>query len=185
MLRQLTATLLLTLLLISCWDLRRRPPVNPGKVLGYKPVYTTDSSILRVQAMVPQPVRFAGKIYVKGNLILQNDFGYGIHVIDNTNPASAARIGFIRVLGNSEMSVKGNYLYANSFSDLLVIDISDWQNVTEVKRIHYAFSQGGGSSNFIPLPEHKVYYECPDLYSNKIHTGWVKDSVSTFSCYNP
>jgi len=186
--QKLTASLVLAILLVSCWDLRRRPPANPGKVLGYKPVYSTDSSLLRVQTMGPQPVKSAGKIYVKDNLIFQSDIGYGIHVIDNTNPATASRIGFISLLGNSEMSVKGNYMYANSFSDLVVIDIGDWQNVTEVKRIYKAFSQGSavGFYTFIPLPEHNVYYECPDYYYySGIQTGWVKDSVSTNSCYNP
>ncbi|MFI5130604.1 MAG: hypothetical protein ACHQFX_11460 [Chitinophagales bacterium] len=144
-----------------------------------------DSSSWRVESMSPQPVKFAGKIYVKNDLIFQNDLGSGIHVIDNTDPASASRIGFIKVPGNSEMSIKGNYLYTNSFSDLVVIDISDWQNVTVVKRLENAFQQGLGNYNFIPLPEHKVYYECPDYYTSRFQTGWVKDSVSTYSCYNP
>jgi hypothetical protein len=187
MLKTLIAFLLLTVVLSSCWDLGRRPNKNPRKVLGYKPVYSTDPSLLRVQAMGPQAVQFAGKIYVKNNLIFQNDLGYGIHVIDNTNPASATRIGFIRVIGNTEMSIKGNYLYVNSFTDLVVVDVSDWQNVTEVKRIQQAFSQAGGTRNFIPLPEHRVYYECAGLINNtnQFQTGWVRDSVSTYSCYNP
>ena len=185
MLKQLTAAIILAVLLVSCWDLRRQPPINPVKVLGYKPVYTTDPSLISVKSLGPQVVRFAGKIYVKDNLIFQNDIGYGIHIIDNTNPTSATQIGFIRVPGNAEMSIKGNYLYANSFSDLVVIDISNWQNATEVKRIHSAFSQGTNSFNFIPLPEHKVYYECPSYYSDKFQTGWTKDSVSSSSCYNP
>jgi hypothetical protein len=162
-------------------------------VMGYKPVYSTDSSQFRVEALGPQPVKFAGKIYVKGNLIFQNDLGSGIHVIDNSNPNSPNRVGFIRVVGNSEISIKGNYLYANSFTDLLVIDISNWQNVVEVTRVRQAFFAGSQAyagtnitNNYIPLPERGVYFECPgntNIYS--VQTGWVKDSVSTYSCYNP
>ncbi len=182
--KQSFAILVLIVLLSSCWDFASRPTNNPRKVLGYKPVYSTDSSLFRVEALGPQPVQFAGKIYVKDKLIFQNDLGSGVHIIDNTNPAAATRIGFIRVLGNSEMSIKGNYMYVNSFSDLVVIDISNWQNALEVKRIRQAFYIGGGS-HFIPLPEHGVYFECPGYYTNKTQTGWVKDTVSTYSCYYP
>src|SRR5690606_26387350 len=125
----------LTFLLSSCWDFtfnRSSPPIDPPeKVLGYKPVFTVDSSILKISVTSPQQVKNPGKIYVKGNLIFQNDLGSGIHVIDNTVPSVAANIGFIKILGNSEISIKGNMLYANSFTDLVVVDISDWQNVKE------------------------------------------------------
>jgi hypothetical protein len=177
--KSFTITLILAVTLASCFGDTR--PYIPHKVVGYKPVYSTDSSLLHVQATGPQPVKFAGKIYVKGNLIFQNDLGSGVHVIDNTNPASAARIGFIRIIGNSEISIKGNYLYANSFTDLVVIDISNWQNVSEVKRMPNAFSQG----SFIPLPEHGVYYECGQFYTNKFQTGWVKDSIYSSCGYYP
>lgn len=181
--QKLLAFLALIILLISCWDFHKPLPYRPIKVWGYKPIYSNDSTVLRVQAMGPQPVKFPAKIYVKENLIFQNDFGYGIHIIDNTNPSEANRIGFIQILGNSEMSIKGNYLYANSFSDLLVIDIMNWQNPKEVKRINHAFSQGSTTYSFIPLPEHNVYYEC-SYFSSGIQTGWTRDSVYQ-SCYYP
>lgn len=167
--------LVFTVLLVSCWDFHRPVPYRTVKVWGYKAVYSNDSSLLRPQVMGPQPVKFPGKIYVKGNLLFQNDLGYGIHVIDNTNPSQASRIGFIRLSGNSEMSIKGNFLYANSYTDLVVIDISDWQNITEVKRIHHAFTQGY-MYTFIPLPEHNVYYDCT-YNGNGLQVGWVRDSI--------
>jgi len=187
--KPLTTLLVLSVLLVSCWDFNRRPPTSPlppGKVLGYKPVYSSDPALIKVQSMSPQPVQSPGKIYVKGNLIFQSDFGNGIHIIDNTNPASPTRIGFIRVLGNSEISIKGNYIYANSFFDIVVIDVSNWQNATEIKRIPNAFSAiGNHYINFLPLPEHRVSFECPQVYVDKVQTGWVKDSISKYSCYYP
>ena len=187
MLKQ-TALILTVCLLTSCWGIYKRPlpaPL-PSKVMGYKPVYSNDSSLLLPLVMSPQPVQNAGKIYVKGNLIFQNELGKGIHVIDNTNPATAKRIGYIRLLGNTEMSIKGNFLYANSFADLVIIDVSNWQNPVQVKRLKNAFNQGiaAGAYSFIPLPEHRVNYECPNYYTG-IQTGWVKDSVFQYSCYYP
>jgi len=188
--KPLTTLLVLSVLLVSCWDFNRRPPTSPlppGKVLGYKPVYSSDPALIKVQSMSPQPVQSPGKIYVKGNLIFQSDFGNCFHIIDNSNPASPVRIGFIRVLGNSEISIKGNYIYANSFFDIVVIDASDWQNATEIKRIPNAFSAiGNHYGNFLPLPEHAVRFECsPGVFVDKVQTGWVKDSISNYSCYYP
>jgi hypothetical protein len=184
-----------TILLSSCWDFRNNVSPDPPlkKVWGYKPVFAVDSSILRISATGPQPVKFPAKIYVKGNLIFQNDLGSGIHVIDNTNSSAPHPIGFIKILGNSEISIKGNMLYANSFTDLVVVDVKDWQKATEVKRIKGAFRQGveaGPSSyySYIPLPEHGVYYECPWMAGygvTNIQTGWVRDSVYDNNCYYP
>jgi len=187
-----------TILLSSCWDFRNNvlpepPQPVPVKIWGYKPVFAVDSSILKISTIAPQPVKFPAKIYVKGNLIFQNDLGSGIHVIDNTNSSAPSPVGFIKILGNSEISIKGNMLYANSFTDLVVVDVNDWQKAKEVKRIKGAFSQGaqaGGypSYNYIPLPEHGVYYECPWQFGNSIThilTGWVRDSVFNNNCYYP
>ena len=186
MLKQ-TALCLLVLLLSSCWGIYNRPsePTVETKVLGYKPVYSNDSSLLQLQVLSPQQVKYPGKIYVKGTLIFQNELGRGIHVIDNADPSTAKKIGFIRLLGNTEMSIKGNHLYANSYSDLVTIDISDWQNVIEVKRVRQAFSQGNSahSFNFIPLPERGVYYECSYNVNKGIQTGWIKDSILIYNCY--
>ncbi|HKZ66868.1 MAG TPA: hypothetical protein VJ111_10950 [Chitinophagaceae bacterium] len=183
-------------LLSSCWDFRNNvspepPVIPPKKVWGYKPVFTVDSSILKISATGPQTVKLPGKIYVKANLIFQNDLGSGIHVIDNSNSSAPHPIGFIKILGNSEISIKGDMLYANSFMDLVVVDVKDWQKATEVKRIKDAFHQGAqagrySSYNFIPLPEHGVYYECLWIGRNDvahIQTGWVRDSVYDNNCY--
>jgi len=179
--KKLIAFLTLSLLFISC--LKPRLSIPTGKVWGYKPVYSTDSSLLFVRAVGPQPVKYPAKIYAKGNLVFQNDLGFGIHVVDNKDPSSPVRIGFLQLKGNSEMSIKGNYLYANSFTDLVIIDISDWQHPFEVQRLHYAFLQGSSSYLFIPLPEHNVYYGCVS-FNEGIQTGWIRDSVDRH-CYYP
>jgi len=181
-----------TLFLAGCWGWGRRPvePTTFKKVWGYKPVFTTDTTLLKVQSESPRPMKNPGKIYVRGNLIFQNDIGYGIHVIDNSIPSQARPIGFIRVNGSSEISIKDNNMYVNSFNSLVVLNVSDWQNVTVVKRIPNAFQQGLSAVGFhyyyIPPPEHKVYYDCSlmDYQLGKIQSGWVRDSVYNYCYYN-
>ncbi len=181
-----------TLILSSCWDWSRKPvkPITYIKVWGYKPVFTIDTALLRVQSEPPRPMKNAGKIYVKGNLIFQNDVGYGIHVIDNSIPSQARPIGFIKVNGSSEISIKDNNMYVNSYNTLVVLDVSDWQNVSVVKRIPDAFQQGlfaaGSMYYYIPPPEHGVYYDCTllDYQPGKLQSGWVRDSVYNYCYYN-
>jgi len=179
-----------SILLSSCWDWARRPHQPEKKVWGYKQVFTTDPDWLKIQSEGSRTMKNPGKIYVKDNLIFQNDIGYGIHVIDNSNPSQAKTIGFIKINGSSEISIKGNYLYTNSYTSLVVADVSDWQNVKEIKRIPNAFQQGQNATTnygmyFIPPPEHGVYYDCYGSVNSpgKIQTGWVRDSIYNYCFY--
>jgi hypothetical protein len=189
--KKLTQLLLFCIVsvLMGCWGWGGKPPepIRYKKVWGYKPVFTADTTFYRVQAEPPRPMKNPGKIYVRDRLIFQNDIGYGIHVIDNADPAQARAIGFIKVSGSSEMSIKGDHMYVNSFSTLVVLDVSDWQQVSVVRRIPNAFQHGltvNGQHYFIPPPEHGVFYDC-SLFNydpGKLQTGWVRDSVFDM-CY--
>lgn len=175
-------------LLSSCWNLGHRPERPLKKVLGYRPVVSSDTALYAIRSDTARKVTQAGKIYVKGNLIFQNDIGTGVHVIDRSDPANLKNIGFLRIPGSQEISIKDNFLYTNSWSDLVVIDVSNWSNITVVKRVPNAFYAGGGNYVMldprIPVPERNVYYECY-VVGTGVHTGWVKDSIYNNTCFNP
>lgn len=80
-----------------------------------------------------------GKIYFKDDHVFINEYMEGIHVIDNSNPSSPQVLKFIEIPGNVDLAIRGNILYADSYVDLLAIDISDLNNIVEVKRIENAF----------------------------------------------
>jgi len=73
----------------------------------------------------PSNVASPGKMYLYGNTIFLNESGKGIHIIDNSNPAAPLNKSFLPIPGNYDMAVKGNILYADCFTDLLVFDISN------------------------------------------------------------
>jgi hypothetical protein len=75
-----------------------------------------------------------GKIYIFGKYLFVNETGKGIHIIDNTNPASPQNISFINIPGNVDMAVRNNILFADCYVDLLAIDITDPRNVTLASR---------------------------------------------------
>ena len=80
-----------------------------------------------------------GKIYFKDGYIFVNEELKGVHVIDNRNPANPQNLGFIEIPGNVDIAIKNNILYADSYIDLVAIDISNLTNPVEVKRIEDIF----------------------------------------------
>ncbi|MFM1879334.1 MAG: hypothetical protein RLZZ241_2200 [Bacteroidota bacterium] len=83
----------------------------------------------------PQPIEQSGKIYAYGNYIFVNEPYKGVHIIDNSNPEAPVKTGFITIPGNVDISVKQDYLYADSLQDLIVLDISDLNNIQQVSRL--------------------------------------------------
>jgi len=108
----------------------------------YVPVYMSHE-VLRgsVKSEPAQPLKKPGKIYLKGNYIFVNEVDRGIHVIDNSNPSSPQNISFINIPGNLDIAATGNTLYADSYIDLLAIDISNPLSVTVLKRVENTIPQ--------------------------------------------
>ena len=97
----------------------------------YTPVYKTLSEVrANIKSSAPKPLESTGKIYLYGNYIFLNEPDKGIHIIDNSKPAHPKNISFIPIPGNVDMAVKGNTLYADCYSDLVTLDISNPQQVT-------------------------------------------------------
>jgi len=82
-----------------------------------------------------------GKIYFKDNYLFVNEVGKGIHVIDNSDPADPKKLCFYEIMGNVDIAIKGNILFADSFIDLVAIDISDVNNPVEINRIENVFPE--------------------------------------------
>lgn len=80
-----------------------------------------------------------GKIYFKDGYIFINEELKGIHIIDNSNPQNPENIGFIEIPGNVDIAVKDDILYADSYIDLVAIDISNVNDPKEVNRVEDIF----------------------------------------------
>ena len=100
----------------------------------YQPVYKTTAEVKsNIKSNSPRQVENPGKIMILGNYIFLNEIDKGIHVIDNSNPSSPQNIAFIDIPGNMDLAVKGNTLYADLYTDLVTIDISNPRNVVVKK----------------------------------------------------
>ncbi len=106
----------------------------------YTPEYKTVSEVReKLMIVAPKEIQYPGKIYIKGNYIFLGEINRGIHIIDNSNPASPQNIGYIEIPYNVDMAVKNNTLYADMGGDLLTIDITDPKNARVKKITEKAF----------------------------------------------
>lgn len=106
----------------------------------YEPVYMSwDELRSSVAIEAPRAMQDAGKIWVYNNYLFINEPNEGIHVLDNSDPRSPQFLSFIAVPGNYDMAAYNNILYADSYVDLLAIDISDPANPRVANRIEDIF----------------------------------------------
>lgn len=166
----------LVLCLSGCF-VTTEPEANfpAGKVTGYRPVYGSVAET-EIALVDPRPVVHPGKIYRYNNYLLINEKLEGIHVYNNADPTNPQPLTFIRILGNTDMSVKDNILYAdhngkltairlNSFDYLMVLDavqLTDWY--LGVK------------------PPQSGYFECIDQ-SKGIVIRWEEVELNNPECY--
>ena len=112
-----------------------------------------------------------GKIYFKDNYLFVNDPGKGIHVIDNANPSNPQKIAFYEILGNVDIAINGNILFADSYIDLVAIDISDVNNPQEVGRLKNVFPE--------ILPQGDIWFPYARVDRTKgVITGWKVETVT-------
>ena len=129
-------TLLVVLGLVACKDTlveRRTYTANVPEYMSYSDLR------MPVKSTAPTELTSNGKIYVKDQYLFINEKYKGIHVYDNSNPAAPANLLFIDIPGNVDLSVKGDFLYADSYTDLVVLNISDIHNPVEISRLKDVF----------------------------------------------
>ncbi len=127
--------------LVSCND--DKDDVSGNEYLVATPL-TTNLLEFKEEAVAvtePVPIVESGKIYAYQDYVFVNDVHRGFHVIDNSNPSDPSAISFIKLEGNYDISIKDNRLYADSYGDLVIMDISDINNIKMVQRIEGAIYQ--------------------------------------------
>ena len=134
----------------------------------YRPVYKTSDEVrANIKNAAPQPITAQGKMYVLGNYIYLSELGKGIHIINNSNPASPINEAYISIPGCEDMAAYGTTLYADCYTDLMVLDISNPKNVVLKKAI----------ANIFPDRQYVLGYRND---SGKVIYDWVvKDTTVT------
>ncbi|MET0464508.1 MAG: hypothetical protein ABW007_15185 [Chitinophagaceae bacterium] len=160
----------------------------------FTPVYKEKSQVLAevIKPLSGRSVHNAGKIYAYGNYLFVNEINEGVHIIDNSDPQSPVSKSFISIPGNVDIAVKGDILYADIYSDMIALDISNplQAKITKVTsnlfpERSYVGSNGwyfnGDTSRYIvgwTRKDTTVAYESPEMCRG---CGIVFDNFNTFA----
>ena len=115
----------------------------------YKPIYKEKSEVYAtVGSSASRAIESPGKIVLSGTYIFLNEIQKGVHIIDNSNPAHPVQKAFINIPGNIDIAVQGNVLYADLYTELAVLDISDPLQARLVKIIPNVFPEQSFANGF-------------------------------------
>lgn len=132
----------------------------------------------------PMPILSSGKIYAYKSYIFINDVDRGFHVIDNQNPTAPKSIAFIKLEGNYDISVKDDKLFADSYGDLVIFDISDINAIQLTSRLENAIYNNDIWLANLEFPQADIYDYSKIDYNKDIVVGWeVKNEMRPVSEY--
>ncbi|MCY7351344.1 MAG: hypothetical protein LH606_11870 [Cytophagaceae bacterium] len=142
---------------------------------GYRPVYISREALETVTSLPPQPLRKPGKLFIRDQILFINEVGKGIHVLDNRDPRQPRKLGFLSIPDNIDLAVKGDFLYADNATDLVVFNIQQPTDVRVVRRVANVFP-----AETFP-PEIDVSFECVDP-AKGIVVGWERVLLTNPKC---
>ena len=122
-----------------------------------------------------------------GKMCFYKDYLYisepekGIHIIDNRNPSSPQIVGFIELLGNADLAIRNDRLYADSYIDLVWFDISTPALPSLTGRLDSIFPGA------FPITNNQYgidYQKCVDGQKTGIIVGWnMKEKTEEVTHY--
>lgn len=104
--------------------------------------WTVESIRAGIRVLPPRELEKPAKIYTKDNYLFISEAKKGIHIINNNNPSNPVKVSFIEIPGVIDMAIRNNTLYADSYMDLVAIDIKNPLAVKEVGRVKNIFQYG-------------------------------------------
>lgn len=177
----------LFLVLIMVAGCNDNGPTEVGQVEGLKPIYISEEENV-VKVVEARSFENLGKIVYAAPYILVNERYKGIHLVYNSDPTNPIKLNFIQIPGNTDFTIKGQYLYANHGSDLKTFLIgsqessttgNEFNDLQETQIITNLFSedQNNQISALFP-PDYEGFFECVDPDAG-IVIGW--DSATLFN----
>ncbi len=150
---------------------------NPNLSMDVTHASHTDLRKRDVKVKKEQPILATGKIYTKDNFLYVSEPGKGIHVIDNSNPSAPQKVRFVAIPGNMDVAMKGDILYADSYMDLLAIDMKT-NKVTRVNDVFKAsfddmrkegrFAGLGADGDFLFAKNFQAVHKTPSNVSTNV-----------------
>jgi hypothetical protein len=166
-------TFLLLFFVLGC----EKPPF---RIEALVPDYFDALDFSGIESLEAQPVINQGAIVKVGDYLFINDKKRGIHVVDNSQPGSPYYLLFWKIPGNQTFTINGNYLYADNGPHMLIINISNFENIQYESYIENVFFE-----NMIDqFPEEAPggqYFNCPEPDKGLVKS-WTQEIVENPIC---
>ena len=108
--------------------------------VAFKPIYMSYEDLRSAVAVEgPRKMETTGKIYYYAPYLFVNEVNEGIHIVDISNVSAPVITGFINIPGNVDIAMSGTTLYADSYIDLVALDVSNMNAITVVDREQNVF----------------------------------------------
>lgn len=138
---------------------------NDDYVLVGKPIVKSLTDIRNdIKVTAAKTTNSDGKIYVAGNYLYYIAQESGVHIFDNTNPTDPKNIAFIKLQGVHDIAIKGNYLFADNYVDLVVFNIANINNIQLEKIVE----------NII---QYYATYPTDVYYTDYVNADWTKEII--------
>jgi len=167
--REIVFLFLLTGLLTSC-------EYDAFQVLSYdvnEPVFISREQFRNSVKVLSQPqdLKTSGKIGFYKTYLYITEPGEGIHIINNTNPSNPQNVGFIQLMGNRDLIIRNQSLYADSYTDLVWFDLSNPAQPTLKGRLENIFPEA------FPVIDNEYDYDyslCIEgIENDQVVVGWT------------
>lgn len=148
----------------------------PGfNVMGLKPMYKAIDQLDEITNADPKITIQSGPIFLLDSLFFMTEYKKGIHVYNISDSTQIRNLTFIQIPAITDFTIENNYLYADSWRDLVTIDITDIYNIKFLSR---------QTDVFEPLLYPALYrgfFECIDESQGAV-IGWEDELLENALC---
>ena len=143
--------------------------------LGKKPVYVPLSELRDIRNELPRPITLSGTIFLQDSLLFILEQRQGIHVFSIKDSLNTVNLTFFKIPAITDFVISGSTLYADSWKDLVVIDISNLRQIRETERITDVLSP-----TLYPLL-YNGFFECVDESKGAV-IDWEDATLENARC---
>jgi hypothetical protein len=171
-LAQLSFILALLFLLAGCGKEEYYFYDGPGK----KPVYLPFNALLDIKNEAPQRIGLSGTIFLRDTLLFMLEQRKGIHVFNIKDSLNTINLTFLKIPAATDFTINDTVLYADSWKDLVVIDIGNLLQIKEINRIK------GVINPALYPPLYSGAFECVDESKGAV-VDWIDGTVLDAQCW--
>jgi hypothetical protein len=147
-----------------------------NRISGKKPIYIPISALKDISSELPRAIHLSGTLYLRDSLLFLLEQHEGVHVYNVKDTSNTINVVFLKIPAITDFVVNGTVLYADSWKDLVTIDIRDIYHIYETDRISNVIQP-----NLYP-PLYNGGFECVDETRGAV-VSWEDALLENAKCF--